>query len=182
MTRFVVFAALVLGSTLWVACDVGTVLANSSTDGGGSGSGSGSGSDCPAASATPAAAHTHAVGGTSNAGMACIAAGCHLDGTGGAPIFNYAGTIYNAAGTGPAPGINVLITLGGTTKKWMTDADGNFYVPDPLQAAPTATMQATTKVCQTPTAMVGALGAGNGNCSSAQSCHGGTEGKITSQP
>jgi hypothetical protein len=177
MTRFAVFAALVFASTVWVACDVGTVLANTATDGGGSDTGP----DCPPA-ATPAAAHMHIVGGTSNAGMACIAVGCHLDGSGGAPIFNYAGTIYNAAGTGPAGGINVLITLGGATKKWLTDADGNFYVEDPLQAAPTATMQATTKVCQTPTAMSGTLSAGNGNCSAAQTCHGGTEGKITSQP
>ncbi len=180
MTRFAVFAALVFASTISVACDVGTVLANTNNPDGGSGSGSGP--DCPPA-ATPAPAHMHVVGGTSNAGMACIVAGCHADGAGGtAPIFNYAGTIYNAAGSAPAGGINVLITLGGATKKWLTDADGNFYVQDPLQAPPTATMQATTKVCQTPTAMSGTLGAGNGNCSAAQTCHGGTEGKITSQP
>lgn len=182
MTRFAGFAALVLASTVWAACDVGTVLANTSGDGGsGSGSGSDTGSDCPPAQATPNAAHMHAAGGTSNAGMACIVAGCHLDGAGGAPIFNYAGTVFNAGGAGPAAGINVLITLGGTTKKWLTDADGNFYVEDPLQAAPTLTMQATTKVCQTPTAMSGALGTGNGNCNAAGACHGtgGAQGKIT---
>jgi hypothetical protein len=184
MTRIALVVALVFAPTIWAACDVGTVLANSTNDGGGSGSGSGSGiMDCPPAQATPNPAHMHIVGGTSNAGMACIAAGCHLDGTTGtnAPVFNYAGTVYNTGGATPAAGINVLITLGGTTKKWMTDADGNFYVQDPLQAAPTATMQASTKACQTPTAMSGVLGAGQGNCSASGTCHGvgGTEGKIT---
>lgn len=125
----------------------------------------------------------HIASGTSNAGMACIAAGCHLQGSTGtnAPVYNYAGTVYNAGGTAVG-GINVLITVGGTTKKWLTDTDGNFSVQDPLQAAPTATAQATTKVCQAPTAMSGLLGAGNGNCNAAGTCHGvgGTQGKITS--
>ena len=187
MTRIAVVVALVLASTVWVACDVGTVLANSTGDGG---SGSGSATlDCPPAQSPAPAAHMHIVGGTSNAGMACIAAGCHLQGSTGtnsqtglpAPVYNYAGTVYNTGGATPAAGINVLVTLGGTTKKWLTDADGNFYVTDPLQAAPTAQMQASTKACQTPTAMSGVLGAGQGNCSAAGTCHGtgGTEGKIT---
>lgn len=181
MTRIAVVVALVFASTVWVACDVGTVLANSTGDGG-SGSGSGSGiMDCPPAQSPPNAAHMHIVGGTSNAGMACIAAGCHLQGSTGtnAPVYNYAGTVYNTGGATPAAGINVLITLGGTTKKWLTDADGNFHVADPLQAAPTAQMQASTKACQTPTAMTGVLGAGQGNCSASGTCHGGTQGKIT---
>jgi hypothetical protein len=184
MTRIAVVVALVFASTVWVACDVGSVLANSTGVDGGSGSGI---MDCPPAQATPTAAHMHIVGGTSNAGMACVAAGCHLQGSTGtnsitglpAPVYNYAGTVYITGGGTPAAGINVLITLGGTTKKWLTDADGNFYVADPLQAAPTAQMQATTKACQTPTAMVGVLGAGQGNCSAGLTCHGGTEGKIT---
>jgi hypothetical protein len=182
MTRIALVVALVLASSVWVACDVGTVLANTSGDGG-----SNATPDCPAAQSPPIPAHMHIVGGTSNAGMACVSAGCHLQGSTGtnsvtglpAPVYNYAGTVYNTGGTTPAAGINVLITLGGTTKKWLTDADGNFFVADPLQAAPTALMQASTKVCQTPTAMVGVLGAGQGNCSATATCHGGTEGKIT---
>ncbi len=175
-----VVAAVIVASITWAACDVGTILAN---EGSGSGSGTDTGVDCPAPQATPSPAHTHTVGGTSNAGQACIVVGCHLDGSGGAPIFNYAGTVYNSTGTTGAAGINVLITLGGTTKKWLTDADGNFYVQDPLQAAPTLAAQANTKVCQTPTPMSGALSTGNGNCSAAGTCHGsgGGEGKILSQ-
>ena len=183
MTRIAVVAAVIFASITWAACDVGTVLANSTGDGG-SGSGTNTGVDCPAPQATPPMAHMHTVGGTSNAGQACIVVGCHLDGAGGtAPIFNYAGTVYNATGTAPAAGINVLITLNGATKKWLTDTDGNFYVQDPLQAAPTLAAQATTKVCQTPTPMSGALSTGNGNCSAAGTCHGsgGGEGKILSQ-
>jgi hypothetical protein len=182
MTRIAVVVALVLASSIWVACDVGTVLANSSGDGGSGGS---SGPDCPAAQ-TPVPAHMHLAGGTSNLGMSCISSGCHLTGMTGsaAPVFNYAGTVFNATGSGPAGGINVLITLNGATKKWLTDADGNFYVEDPLQAAPTALMQATVKVCQTPTPMTGTLAAGNGDCNAGGTCHGsvspiGTEGKIT---
>jgi hypothetical protein len=182
MTRIAAVVALVLASSAGVACDVGTVLANTSGDGG---SGD-TGPDCPAAQSPPTPAHMHAAGGTSNLGMSCISSGCHLTGmTGvGAPVFNYAGTVFNAAGSGPAAGINVLITLSGATKKWLTDADGNFYVEDPLQAAPTTLMQATVKVCQTPTSMVGTLAAGNGDCNAGGTCHGsvsplGTEGKIT---
>ena len=43
-----------------------------------------------------AAAHIHAEGGTSNAGLACRAAGCHLAG-GGGPTFTFSGTVYTDA-------------------------------------------------------------------------------------
>src|SRR6185312_2928651 len=95
MSRICVIVSLLFAS----ACDVGTVLANQGGggDGGGSGgSGSGGGSNCGDLVSPAPPAHMHTAGGTSNAGQACIAAGCHLDGMNGtgAPSFSYAGTVY----------------------------------------------------------------------------------------
>ena len=187
MLRFAAVVAALTSSVTFVACDVGSVLANSSGDGGGSGSDE---SVCAAAATgmlipTP---HTHALGGSANTGSACVASGCHGDGSNGAPIFNYGGTVYNAGATAGAAGIGVLITLSGVTKQYVTDAEGNFYAekgdPHALDA-PTTTNQANTKVCNgtaaaTPTPMAGSLGAAQGNCSASGTCHGtgGSEGKV----
>jgi len=164
------------------ACDVGTVLANQSGDGGG-GSGSGSGSACGDLVSPAPLKHTHIAGGTSNAGMACVASGCHLEGMTGtnAPAYSYAGTVYTtAAGTTPAAGSTIFITSAGTTRKLIADSDGNFFIDPLLLASPgnqiTTNTQATQ--CPTITPMVGALVAGGGNCSATGTCHGGSEGKI----
>jgi len=185
MTRITVIVSLLFAS----ACDVGTVLANQGgggdggTGGSGSGSGSGGGSNCGNLVSPAPAAHMHTAGGTSNAGQACVASGCHLDGMTGtnAPSFSYAGTVYTtAAGTTPAAGSTVFITAAGTTRKLIADTDGNFYEDPGLLAAPTnqATASTAATQCPTSTPMVGALVAGGGNCSAAGTCHGGSEGKI----
>jgi len=166
MMRCLLLVTLVFAS----ACDVGSVLANTGADAGGS--------DCPVGTATPP--HMHAAGGTSNQGMACIVAGCHADTSKGESIYNYAGTVYDSTGTTGVGGIYVLVTLGGVTKKALTDSDGNFYIPDPILAVPTALMSASTKVCNGPTPMTGVLVAGQGNCSQAGTCHGGSQGKVHS--
>jgi len=180
MTRMFVIVSLLFAS----ACDVGTVLANQGGggDGGGSG-GSGSGSNCGNLVSPAPDAHTHIAGGTSNAGMACIAAGCHLDGMmgTGAPSYSYAGTVYtDAAGTTPAAGSTIFITAAGTTRKVVADAAGNFFLETALLAAPTnqATANTSATQCPTITPMVGALVQGGGNCSTTGTCHGGSQGKI----
>jgi hypothetical protein len=155
------------------ACDVGTVLANTAPDGGGSGV------DCPTG-LTPLTPHMHTAGGTSNPGMACIVAGCHADTSKGQSVYNYAGTVYDPTGATGVGGIDVLVTLGGVTKKALTDSDGNFYIEDPILAAPSALMSASTKVCNGPTPMVGVLVAGQGSCNQTGTCHGGTQGKMHS--
>lgn len=167
------------------ACDVGTVLANQGGggDAGGSGSGSGGGSNCGNLVSPAPEAHLHTAGGTSNAGMACIAAGCHLDGQMGtnAPSYSYAGTVYtDAAGTTPAAGSTVFVTAGGTTRKVVADAAGNFFVDTALLAAPTNQATANTSATECPkiTPMVGSLVQGGGNCSATGTCHGGSQGKI----
>jgi len=173
------------------ACDVGTVLANQGGggDGGnggsgsGSGSGSGGGSNCGDLVSPAPAPHLHATGGTSNAGQACVASGCHLPGSTGtnAPPFSYAGTVYTtAAGTTPATSAVVMVTNAGTTRKLIADSDGNFYEDPALLAAPTnqATANTAATACPTSTPMAGALVAGGGNCSAGGTCHGGSEGKV----
>jgi hypothetical protein len=169
MMRCALLVTLVFAS----ACDVGTVLANTAADG------STGGSDCPTG-LTAGIPHMHAAGGTSNQGMACIASGCHDASTQGQPVYNYAGTVYDASGATGVGGINVLVTLGGVTKKALTDSDGNFYISDPILAAPSNLMAASTKVCNGPTPMTGVLVAGQGNCSATGTCHAGSEGKIHS--
>ncbi|HEY6034221.1 MAG TPA: hypothetical protein VIV58_08180 [Kofleriaceae bacterium] len=181
MTRMFVIVSLLFAS----ACDVGTVLANQGGggDAGGSGSGSGGGSNCGNLVSPAPQAHTHIAGGTSNAGVACIAAGCHLDGQmgAGAPSYSYAGTVYtDAGGATPAAGSTMFFTAAGTTRKIVADAAGNFFVETALLAAPTNQATANTSATQCPTIspMVGSLVQGGGNCSATGSCHGGTQGKI----
>jgi hypothetical protein len=182
MTRITVIVSLFFAS----ACDVGTVLANQGgggADGGGSGSGSGGGSNCSNLVTPAPDAHTHLAGGTSNAGLACMDAGCHNSATPGtnAPVYSFAGTVYtDATGATPAAGSTVFVTAGATTKKLLADKDGNFYIEAALFPAPTNTATANTQATQCPTVtpMVGALVQGGGNCSTTGACHGGSQGKI----
>jgi hypothetical protein len=192
MSRIVVSLSIILVSAAatasFTACDVGSVVQNSTgTDGGtkmdsaGSGSGSGSGALCEA-DATATAPDGH-----HNPGQSCIAAGCHLTGQTGtnAPPFTYAGTLYTtSAGTTPLGGATIFIKMGATEKKVITASNGNFF----MSAAPagidipTNANTATTKASDcaaNPTAvpMSGALVQGGGNCNN---CHrnGGTTSPI----
>ncbi|MEO6773065.1 MAG: hypothetical protein ABI467_08570 [Kofleriaceae bacterium] len=180
MTRMFVIFSLLFAS----ACDVGSVLANEGGgDGGnGSGSGSGTGSNCGDLVSPAPDKHIHIVGGTSNAGMGCVAVGCHLDGQTGtnAPAFSYAGTVYNTDGATPAAGSTVFVTSAGTTRKLIADSDGNFFIDPVLLPAPGNQIATNTSatLCPKVTPMIGGLVAAGGNCNAGGTCHGGTEGKI----
>jgi hypothetical protein len=104
----------------------GDVDAGGGTDaGGGSGSGSGSGSACEQpASTLPNGMH--------NAGLACL--GCH-NGTGVAPKWSVAGTLYSTAQGGAAiAGATITVTdANNVTVKLVTASNGNFYTSQTLQ-------------------------------------------------
>jgi hypothetical protein len=77
--------------------------------------------------------HVHIVGGTSNAGQACVVSGCHLVGATGvnAPPWMMAGTVYLADNTTPNAGVIVTVTDAAMVKHTsVTDDNGNFYVQD----------------------------------------------------
>jgi hypothetical protein len=170
----------------FTACDVGSVIQNSTgTDGGNNGtdsggSGSGSAKACEEISASPPDGHH-------NPGQNCIAAGCHLPGQQGtnAPPYTYAGTLYTtAAGTAPVAGATIFVKLGASEKKVISATNGNFWMgPAPAGLdAPTNAATALTKASGCALApmhvpMVGALVQGGGNCNN---CHrnGGTTSPI----
>jgi hypothetical protein len=169
MTRIAVILCAFLA-----ACDVGDVSGEKPIDAMGSGKmdGSGSGNGC-VNSQTPVAAHVHAAGGTTNAGMNCMTSGCHAAGGAGGE-FKYAGTAYTqTGGTTPATGVTIRVKFGGTTSTTVTDDAGNFHSTDAI------TFPATTDItsCPTVTAMVNGLATGQGQCNS---CHvpGGTQATI----
>jgi hypothetical protein len=159
-----------LASLLFAACTVGEVgTSNNMTDGGMT-------EDftlCTTRLAQPNAAHTHAVGGTSNKGQNCIAAGCHLNNNlgAGAPGFQFAGTLYATGGVNPQAGAAVRIKAGTMVLKTFTDADGNFYFnAGSLQGNFTANTNVSG--CPTITNMVGTLGGGGGaGANSCNLCH-----------
>jgi hypothetical protein len=121
----------VLFTFFLAACDVGVVPINGGNgadgnNGGGDGSGSGSGNGCVDAT-TPGTPHLHASGGTSNAGLNCLANGCHGTNPQG-PQYTFAGTLYTTSdATAPKPGATVKVVVGGTEHLAVTDQDGNFY-------------------------------------------------------
>jgi hypothetical protein len=98
MTR----TALLLFSLFAAACSVGEV-------------GGSSLSPCVDRLVPPSGKHTHLVGGGTNAGLSCVAAGCHLAGQLGAnaPAYQFAGTVYKPGGTTPSAGVVVRVTSGG---------------------------------------------------------------------
>src|SRR4051794_1700826 len=115
MTRFAVLVASV-ASVLIAACDVGSVLQNVTDPDGNLGQNDGSGSATCENLVSPPPTDHH------NAGMGCMTAtGCHNAGLGlgaGAPEYSCGGTVYkDAAGTQPASGATILVTLNGVTKK-----------------------------------------------------------------
>lgn len=153
----------VISSLLFAACDVGEIPVDG-TDGGNNVGGDGNGGNGCVNTVTPAAAaHQHAGGGT-NAGQACINAGCHLAG-GGGPTFTFAGTVYTDSGaTTPKPGATIKVEFGTTTVSAVSDDAGNFYS---MQAI---TLPAKTlgTACPTVAPMVGMIVQGGGNCNN---CH-----------
>lgn len=184
--------ALLLSSLAFAACTVGEVgtANNTGADGGtGTDSGSNMGIDpnaCVNRLASPDGAHTHTAGGTSNKGMNCIVAGCHLNnslGT-GAPGYQFAGTVYAAGTTNPSAGAVVRVISGTTVLQTYTDADGNFHFP---AGSLSGTFTATTNVTACPTVdkMTTTLSGGNGTGGGANSCNlchaqtGGTTAPIT---
>lgn len=124
---------------------------------------------------TPLAAHVHDVGGT-EAGVGCIAAGCHLDGqTGdGAPAYLFAGTLYKPDLTTPVGGaeIRLIPDAGGPPLTTVTDDAGNFYFTTGGATNPFPG-QTLASGCPTQDAkMVGKLTkASDGNCNGGTACH-----------
>ena len=145
------------------ACDVGSVLTNKNAPDGGTKLDSGGGGDGAAAACVnnvqPASAHHVHAGGT-NAGLACMQAGCHNPG--GNQPFTFAGTLYTtAAGTTPKTGATIRVA--GTLIAVSDDA-GNF------RGTATITFPASANAtsCPSNTSMVSQLVAGGGNCNN---CH-----------
>jgi hypothetical protein len=165
MARIVVIFSLCLA-----ACDVGE-LPQLMGDGGGSGSDSGNG--CVELSATPPTGHHNPV-----MAQGCMsAANCHNSALGlgtGAPAYSYGGVLFKADKTTPYAGGTVIVTLGSAAKKVTAADNGEFFmVPgvaglDPPTTAMRASTQATA--CPNITAMVGTLGAGDGDCQKG-GCH-----------
>lgn len=168
--RLVLFTSLLLA-----ACSVGEVGTANNT--GGDGGGTTDGSKDPNACVnrlTPAdPKHTHAAGGTSNQGMNCIVAGCHLNsalGT-GAPGYQFAGTLYVTGGTTPSAGALIRITSGTMVLMAYSDADGNFSFP---AGSIPGNFMANTNVTACPTVMpmtTQLVGGGGGGANSCNLCH-----------
>jgi hypothetical protein len=191
MSRIVVSLSIILvaaaATASFTACDVGSVIQNSTgTDGGtkmdsaGSGSGSGSAALCETISATPPDGHH-------NPGMSCVAAACHLIGNTrpNAPPYTYAGTLYTtAAGTTALAGATIFVKMGATEKKVITATNGNFWMSPlpagldpPTNAATATTMASGCAAAPMAVPMSGMLVQGGGNCNN---CHknGGTTSPI----
>ena len=156
----------VLLTALLVACDVGSVVQGTGTDGGGSGS-----ADAPGAA--PAHMHANPLDGASNpsnAGHDCMAANCHGTVTPGAGANQYAfaGTVYTAAG-GTTGAAGVTVHVG--TLSTVSDQAGNFYYP-----ATTITFPVNTDV--TSKSMATPINVGSCNGSSCHQNPGGTSGGI----
>lgn len=175
-------------SLLLAACTVGEVgtANNTGVDGGAGADGGSNANACVDRLAAADPPHTHIAGGTSNKGLNCIVAGCHLNNSlgAGAPGYQFAGTIYAAGTTNPSAGALVRIKSGTMILKAYSDADGNFHFDAGALAGQfTATVDVTA--CPTVTPMVTQLVGGNGGGAGANSCNlchaqtGGTTTPIT---
>jgi hypothetical protein len=150
-------------SLLLAACSVGEV---------GGGGDAGPTNDCVARLAPAGPKHQHVAGGTSNQGLNCIVAGCHLNnqlGT-GAPGYQFAGTLWATGATTPSAGALVRIKAGTMTLMTYTDEDGNFSFPaGSLPGTFTANTDVTA--CPTVTKMVTQMIGGGGTGAGANSCN-----------
>lgn len=133
--------AVLLSGLLFAGCtvgDVGTMSNNNTgTDAGTSDSAPASNANGCVAKAAAGDPHTHQAGGTSNKGLSCVAAGCHLNGMVGtgadgtvAPAYQFAGTVYKSDGVTPYAGANIPIypNGGGAPVILTADTEGNFYI------------------------------------------------------
>lgn len=163
----------VLLSGLLSACSVGEVASP------GPGMGTGMESDAATSAAcvdriVPAvAAHNHGgVAGATNAGMACLVAGCHLAVSpgAGAPGYQFAGTLYKPDGAPNAGAVIRVKSSMGMEVMAYTDAAGNFAIA--ANSIPGNPFPATTNAtaCPKSTPMATPLTTGGGNCNSA-GCH-----------
>lgn len=169
-----------LSSLVFAACTVGEVGTSNNnvpdggtkpgTDGGATGNG------CVDLLVPAGDAHIHTAGGTSNAGLNCMGAGCHLNNNlgAGASGYQFAGTLYKAGTTPLAPyaGSTIQIKVAGTAPLTaVTDKGGNFFFPaGSLPGNFTATTDATA--CPTVTPMVTNLVSGGGaGANSCNLCH-----------
>lgn len=174
MTRTV----LLVTSLFVAACTVGKLPAADDDDdmpGGDAGNG------CMDRLAAPDPAHDHGgVAGASNAGLGCVAGGCHLEGSTGtdAPAFQFGGTVYKMGATQPQPGAVVTIKSAGGSVTTYADAAGNFHVPAGMLASPFPA-NVDVSACPSINKMVGQIVTGTGNdCNGGGTCHGATAGKI----
>lgn len=187
MTRIAVISALFL-----VACDVGSVATNNQggPDASTGSNGSNTGSDCEQV-ATATAPNGH-----HNAGLSCLAQGCHLIGAAGtgAPEYSYAGTLYkDVNGATPYAGGTVIVTIGGQTYKMVAAATddmattgtpgiGNFWIPAALATPSTSAMTGTTSAtaCPNKLPMATPLIENGGNCNNCHSVPGsqGASGRV----
>jgi hypothetical protein len=111
---------------------------------------------------TPGLHHTHLVGGTSNAGQACVVSACHMAGAMGvnAPAWAFAGTVYQGDMTTVNAGVLVIVTdADGKAHKSVTDDGGNFYISDDGTIPNPFPGHSTVTACPTLTSMTGILSA-----------------------
>jgi hypothetical protein len=120
----------------------------------------------------PDAPHMHLAGGTSNKGLNCIVAGCHLPSSPGtnAPKYQFAGTVF-ASGGGSSPGAVVRIVTPAKVLETYADADGNFHF-DAGSLMGSFTANTGVAGCPTATKMTGTLSDTAGPTgNSCNSCH-----------
>lgn len=170
--RISMLRSIVVLSALLGACDLGEVT----TDGGGSGSADRT--MCVDRAATIPPAHNHVTAPTgARAGLGCIAAGCHHEGSlgAGATSFAFAGTAYTStAGDAPATGATVrMFANGGMTSlgKAITDDAGNFVIRGGFAAYPYETDITACGSTPDKLPMVGKIDKTSGNCNAGGTCH-----------
>jgi hypothetical protein len=100
-----------------------------------------------------------------NPGQACLASGCH-DGTGVAPRYFLAGTLYtSAAGTAPRPGAHMIIPTGvGNPLKLTVASNGNFWTETSMTVSTRPKASGCPNLVQMPTTTT------DGNCNKS-GCH-----------
>jgi len=121
----------------------------------------------------PAKAANAAHAGDSS-GKDCIVAGCHQGG------WAFGGTLYtDAAGTARVPGAEVRISGpdGVEYAKTYSDVDGNFWIDALALPIPTGS-RVGVRTADKKLNMAATVGPGQAGCNQANTCHGGTAGKV----
>lgn len=156
----------VVSTLVMAGCVVGEVPSDP-------GPGSGSGDACVDRLADPQIqAHVHTAGATTNAGTACLNAGCHNPGApgAGAPPYQFAGTVYKVDGVTPNAGITVRVKgSNNALATAISDSAGNFHVDANTLPMPFPSTTEGT-VCPSTTKMITPLAAQDGDCNRG-GCH-----------